>query len=98
MIMEMWTSEILANTIEEISEEQVIERLGYEPTVWYFGGSAHNDYRLACTVMEDGSVAVSDGNHFDVVDTNALFDLDAVRSYVNEWLDNIMPTNEDTAS
>lgn len=86
-----WTPETLAMTIETVAEGQVIERLGYPPALWYYGGSQHNDYRLCCTVLDTGDIEVSDGVATEIVSPDGMDDLATVQGYVAEWLDNTMP-------
>lgn len=79
----------LCAAIERISEQQVIQRLGYHPVTWYTGGSQHNDYRLSAEVGEDGRIKVSDTSAASEYLDHASLDSDEreIADYVSAWLD-----------
>lgn len=84
------TPEELCKQIEEISEEMVISRLGYKPTVWYTGGSEHNDNRLFAEVAENGRILVRDNNgtaEYLDDESRDSSDESEIRDYVRYWLD-----------
>ena len=81
------TAEETAVFIEEYSEALCIEHLGYEPAVWYQGGSEHNDDRLVAVVTEDGDIRVTDGVETQIYSGSRT--RPAVSQFVKDWLENL---------
>ena len=87
MKVKQMSAEETALFIEEYSEVLCIEHLGYEPAIWYQGGSEHNDDRLVAIVTEDGDISVTDGVETQIYSVSLTFL--AVSQFVKDWLENL---------
>jgi len=81
-----------AEFIQDESERQCIEHLGYTPHTWYTGGSDHNDDRLTAEVDEDRDIIVRDGNATETY--TGRLTKDAIADYVSDWLENLWNQGE----
>ena len=84
--------------IEDYSEQLCIEHLGHTPSVWYTGGSSHNDDRLRATVRlneDEGEscISITDGTESQYY--YGYMTEQAIMIFVRDWLENLWESNSE---